>query len=336
MDFHERNSSLILLRMLVYYHGNDSYRIRQAVRESLERLRKNPDAPLQTVTVHAPNEQDREALEHALKYPSFFQEHTAVLVSDALSTAETAEAVNEILTRYAVQDLTDATVFVCQQEPAGRPSAASKNLAAYLARHATSAVEFMSLQGTARVQWIKDFCARRGCELTPRALADVLARSSPDDTWRLATDLANICAFSHETGRIDVHEVHALMRPLANREEWELSDALTRNDKRGVLSALFKRLAEGTSEHLIIGGLAAGLRTILMVKELAQRSLAPAGIAKKIGAHPFVVTKTLQGINSHDPQKLRKSLADLAALDRDIKNGTRDAVDGLYAAILQW
>ena len=46
-------------------------------------------------------------------------------------------------------------------------------------------------------------------------------------------------------------------------------------------------------------------------------------LAKKIGAHPFVVKKTLDSLNNFTKGEIKSVLDDLLGLDRSIKNGTR-------------
>ena len=52
------------------------------------------------------------------------------------------------------------------------------------------------------------------------------------------------------------------------------------------------------------------------------------------GLHPFVVSKTLRGARTADMGRLIRSHTALAVLDRNTKEGTADATDGLFDVIL--
>jgi DNA polymerase III delta subunit len=253
-----------------------------------------------------------------------------------LADAETADAANELLLRYNIASLPDTHVYVCQEEPAGRASAASKKLLAYLKKHSSVSMEFPVLTGTPLAQWIIDACATQGCAIAPAAISGLIQRAG-GDSWRLAQEIAKLCAFTYASGEksITPNAVHQLVPAVYERDEWELSNALAGKDKRGVLSALFRRISEGTPEQLLLGSLAAGIRTLMTVKDLSERHTPPALIAKTAALHPYVVTKTLRGASLYTSAQLRQTLSQLARLDREFKDGRADATDSLFQIVLE-
>ena len=131
-----------------------------------------------------------------------------------------------------------------------------------------------------------------------------------------------------------VRSVRLLVPAPYRYDEWELSNAIAARDKRGAVAALFKRVREGAPEPLMVGSLASAVRTLMMVRDLADRGRPATAIAKATGLHPYVVSKTLRGAAAYEPHALREAHRMLAALDRSSKEGAADAVDGLFATLL--
>lgn len=322
--------------MLLYYHGSDTYRLRNAVADVTVQTQKTSANPVSVHTIDGASPDGRLEFERLLKYPSFFEETKIIVVTGALADAETASELHELLTQYGVAALPDAVICISQLEPAGRPSAASKKLTSYLEKHAKTSQEFKPLTGTALARWVRDVCADQGCTISPDAVAELLRRTG-DDTWMLANEISKLCAFSYtsEGKHITLTAVRETVTAVQERDEWELSNALAGKDKRGVLAALFRRLAEGTPEQLILGSLAAGIRTLMIVKDLSERRMTPALIARTAALHPYVVSKTLRGATLYTAPQLRRTLSELSLLDRAFKDGRADATDSLFRIVLE-
>lgn len=318
--------------MLIFHHGSDTYRMRQAGIALAERMGAGHPGMLRNATVDLREPTGTDELERLLKYPTFFSEPTLITVTSALADARTAERMTDILDRYDPARMTDVTVVVRHEGESDGRSAAAKSLLAYLTKKSSEHTEFEPLKGAALDAWVTDFCVRRGCTIAPAALALVTQRTAGDG-WALAQELEKLCAYA-QNGAIDAHAIHALVAPPPERDEWELSNALAAQDKRGAIGALWRRLSQGTAEQLLLGSLASGIRTLMTVKDLAGRGLSPAAVAKTAGLHPYVVTKTLRGAASYTGEQLAGAHERLAGLDRSAKSGHADMTDGLFAVLL--
>ncbi len=322
--------------MLSYYHGPDTYRLRNTVANIVTQARQSAQNPVSVHTIDGTSADSRQELERLLKYPSFFEETKIIIVSGVLTDSETASEFHGLLTQYDIAKLSDTIVCICQQEPAGRASAASKKLISYLGKNATISAEFPSMTGMLLARWITDECARQECAIAPAAVPELIARVG-NDTWALAQEISKLCAFSYtsEEKTITRDAVSQIVPAVHERDEWELSNALAGKDKRGVLVALFRRLSEGTPEQLLLGSLAAGIRTLITIKDLSERHMTPALIAKTAALHPYVVTKTMRGASAYTATQLRRTLSELSWLDRAFKDGRADATDSLFRIMLE-
>jgi DNA polymerase III delta subunit len=303
--------------MLHFYQGSDAYRLRSAVHAAIERAPRG--TPVTTVDLLQKNQS--EELERLLKYPSFFQEATIIIVRNILANAEVAEEALKVLERYAAQTLPDVTVITVNHSSGGRESAATKKLSAYLTKHAAQMESLEPLAGAQKAEWVRSFCAQRQCTVPPATMT-ALAMRVADDTWALANELEKLCAYTG-SGEIRADTVTTLIPTRVERDEFELTNALYSHNKRAALGTLWQRLTEGTAEQLLLGTLASAFRTMIMVKS-----------GNAVGIHPFVAGKARRGASAYTDQQLTSAHISLATLDRSSKDGRTDLADGLFGVLL--
>lgn len=306
--------------MIIVCHGTDAFRIRTAADAE---ARATGVAP---VRVSLADPAGREELERVLKYPSFLQEHRTVIASDAVADPELPD-------RLAASDaaaLHDTTVIVCVLVPP-KPGPGANDLVAALSRQAVRVHECPQLTGDAGAAWFTEYCAGQGWTVEPAAFRALCARVG-DDAWALAAEAEKLAAYGE--GHISAAAVRVLTPESPEQDQWALSNALAAHDKRRTLAALFERVRAGTPEPLMLGALAGSLRTLLMIRDLADHGRTAAAIAREAGLHPYVVAKSLAGARAYDAGALRRALQRTAELDRAAKAGESDTVDGLYDIVL--
>jgi len=307
--------------MIIFYHGTDIYRLRQAVRAL---------GPA-TSTLQANEPDDIIELERTLKYPSFFSEQKRIILRGILANAEIADTVHDLFAQHDVARLSDIMVIACQEGPSGRESASAKKLTAYLQKNSAQTTEFLPLQGIQLTHWINEFCFQRARTIEPVAASLVSGRAS-HDSWVLANELEKLCAYSD--GIITADMVRLLVPAIREQDEFALSNALIAGNKRDAIAALWTRLRQGAAGQLLLGALAYATRTVLAVGDLAARRTPAGVIAKTLGLAPFVVTKTLTTISGRDLKKVAHTHTALAALDRNTKEGHVDLEDGLFSTLI--
>jgi len=309
--------------MLLCYHGNDSYRIRQAVCDLIDSVRAQGTA-LSITHVDCTDDSAADEIERRLKYPAFFEEKTLIAARNAAGPIFA-----DLLERYPLSSMHDVIIVAIQDT--SQKSADKKTLNA-LVKAADTATQFSPLTGGALSDWVHDYCVKRGSSINPATVAVLTGRLSTD-TGQLALELDKLCAYARGA-EITVDMVRLLTPARVERDEWELSNALASHDKRAAIVALWRRIHEGTPEPLLIGSLASGLRNLLMIQDLTSRKQPSAGIAKLTGLHPFVVSKSLRGAATAHPQRLREAHISLARLERDAKDGFAHMTDGMFSVLL--
>ena len=301
--------------MITFYYGTDAWRLRHASRTFQA-----------TVRIDGTSASASDELEHLLKYPGFFGQKTSVVVSDPLAIV----GLPELLKDTDADSLTDVHLLLVHRN-VPKETDDNKKILARLIRMAGTATEFTPLKGAKLLLWVRDYCSEIGGRIESGAAEELLMRTG-GESWAIANELEKLCAYTG--GDISLGSVRTLVSQPAQEDDWELSNALAARNKRGAISALYRRIAAGAPEQLLIGSLASTLRSLMMVRELTDRGSSSALIAKTTGLHPFVVSKTLRGSRLYEPSALRDAHQNLAQLDRSIKDGLSDGADGLFRILM--
>ncbi|HEY5564938.1 MAG TPA: hypothetical protein VIL33_05060 [Rhodothermia bacterium] len=304
---------------MILLYGTDSYRLRQALTASLDEARSRGPVLVDFIDGSAPDASD--ALATAGSSQGLFGDRRVLVISDVVLAPDLKDVLRQAGTEMDIIGVQDVT----------RLDAAGKRRVNTVTKLATAHTAYDALQPRERLIWIAAFCKERGRHITPTAAAE-LHRRAGADTWALALELEKLCAYAESD--IDDAAVRTLVANPTELDEWELSNALSARDKRGALTALWRRLRSGAPEQALVGLVASATRTLLTVQDGLQRGLSASAIATGAGLHPFVVSKALKGAREADGGALREAHLRIACLDRDSKRGRADLLDGLFGAIL--
>lgn len=101
-----------------------------------------------------------------------------------------------------------------------------------------------------------------------------------------------------------------------------LLDAIVRGDRERAISLLRREEANEDAVFKLLGLFAWQVRQAIMVRDEYERGMvSPDGIAAAIGAKPFSVKKLMPLIPRLSLERLKRSLAYLSDLDREMKTG---------------
>ena len=132
-------------------------------------------------------------------------------------------------------------------------------------------------------------------------------------------------------------DVDLLVPYTEEAERFGMSNAIGRRDARRAYDQLRKELDEGKNPMAILGGIAAQIRALIEVKDMAGRSLRPAEIAQAKGwRSEYAAQMRLKEANNFSMARLEQILEMLLALDLAIKTGRMDsllALDSLIARL---
>jgi DNA polymerase-3 subunit delta len=169
-----------------------------------------------------------------------------------------------------------------------------------------------------------------------------LAALLGDDARAIASEVAKLAAYAGDREVIGAADVDALVTRVASDPFFALGNAVEARDLPGALAVLDRALADGASPHMIVGGLAATVRRLVVELERARAAVGDAPIRTprdwerlvyptipaderldRSGKprHPFGLWKKYEAARRFSRGELLDALVRLAEADLAMKSG---------------
>ena len=180
-------------------------------------------------------------------------------------------------------------------------------------------VQFRSPGEREAPRWLIERARQQGKTLSHRA-AFLLVETSGTDFHTLASELEKICTFVGERDRIEDQDILEAAGSHRTFSAFELLDHIMGGQAEKALVSLRSLLHAGEPPLLILSTLARQIRLIWQVKEGLRHSIPESQLAKRIGAHPFVVKKAAAQAGRFSEAYLHRVLEALGQTDIAIKS----------------
>lgn len=173
-------------------------------------------------------------------------------------------------------------------------------------------------KGAAIESWLKKRAQSIGVTLSPDAAA-LLANLVGNQLRLLANELDKLATYVGDGATITVDDVRKLSAHVQEARIFDLTDALAQRNRTQALNILHDLLADGEPPLKLISTITTQVRSLLLVKELAQKGMHAAQIATTIGVAPFVADKALRQVGKFTPAQLEGAYRQLLATDATLK-----------------
>jgi DNA polymerase III subunit delta len=173
-------------------------------------------------------------------------------------------------------------------------------------------------KGAALESWITKRAQSRGVKITSEA-ASLLANLIGNQLRLLANELEKLATYVGERAVIDVDDVRKLSAQVQEARIFDLTDALAQRNRKQALDLLHDLLADGEPPLKLISTITSQVRSLLLVKELADDGLRVQQIVAATGMAPFVAEKALRQIGKFSAPQLEGAYRQLLATDAALK-----------------
>jgi DNA polymerase III delta subunit len=172
------------------------------------------------------------------------------------------------------------------------------------------------------VPWVAEQFSQLDARAHPdacRLLVELVGESS--DELRLEAEKLAIWA---EGDEITADHVEELVAPRGQVKPWTLTDAWSRHDVQGVLSAAQKLLRHGTSPSGVAWALGDHVALVAACRRLSAEGVSTSDAAKRLKRRSeYPVKKAYAAAEGWGENELEAALVRLAALDVALKGGSR-------------
>jgi DNA polymerase-3 subunit delta len=184
--------------------------------------------------------------------------------------------------------------------------------------------------------WIVKRAKEAGANIEPSAAA-ILGRLVGPRLRIINTELEKLSLYVNNERPISAADVELLVPYTEEAEKFGMSNAIGKRDARRAYDQLHKELDEGRNPMAIMGSIAAQIRALIEVKDMAERGMSPAKIAQTKGWRSDYAAKArLREAANYSMVRLEQILEMLLEFDVAIKTGKIDsmlALDTLIARL---
>jgi len=173
-------------------------------------------------------------------------------------------------------------------------------------------------KGAALESWINKRAKSIGVTITSEAAA-MLANFIGNQLRLLANELDKLATYVGDGGTIGVDDVRKLSAQVQEARVFDLTDALAQRNRKQALDILHDLLADGEPALRLISTITFQVRTLLLVKELAEKGQRAPQIASTAGIAPFAAEKALRQIGKFNWAQLEEAYRQLLATDAALK-----------------
>lgn len=282
--------------MVIFLFGEDTYRLKEKLREIIEEYKKKNISGFNLRFLDA-KETLLDDLKSELLSVSMFKEKKLIVLSNIFSNAKFKE---DFIERG--EALFDSSNILIIYEP-GKISQKEK-LSAFLKKKAKTE-EFKPLRTDQIKKFIKKKLGEK--EISDDALS-LLINFCSNDLWKISKEIEKLINYSKN--KISKEDVELLVCPIYDNNIFETIDAIAKKEKNKAVKLLKRHIEKGDSVPYLLTMIAYQLRNIISVKS-----------SKKVAMNPFVLSKSLSQANNFSMEELKVMYEKVAFLDADIKTG---------------
>jgi DNA polymerase III subunit delta len=173
-------------------------------------------------------------------------------------------------------------------------------------------------KGAALESWIHKRAQALGVKITPEATS-LLANFTGNQLRMLANEIDKLATYVGDRAIIDLEDVRLLSASAQEARIFDLTDALAQRNRKQALDLLHDLLSDGEPPLKLISTITSQVRSLLLVKELANDGLRVQQIVTATGMAPFVAEKALRQVGKFQTAQLEGAYRQLLATDAALK-----------------
>ena len=173
-------------------------------------------------------------------------------------------------------------------------------------------------KGAALEKWITNRAKSIEVKIAPDAVS-ILANFIGNNLRLLANELDKLALYVGKGATIKIEDVRQLSAQVQEARIFDLTDALAQRNRKQALNILHDLLADGEPPLKLISTITSQVRSLLLVKELAQKGMRSPQIASTLGVAPFIADKSLRQVGNFSVPQLESAYRQLLATDAALK-----------------
>lgn len=292
--------------MIIFLYGEDTYRMREKLKEIIERYKKIHKSGLNLKYFD-----DFTNFEEGIRQTSMFKEKKLAVVTNIFANPDFKEKFYQSKKDF----LSSEDIILIYEE---KEFNKNNSLFKFLKKNAKSQ-EFKFLTGQRLKTWIKKEFDRYETKIDPGVL-EKLIEYIGNDLWQMSNEIRKLASFRNNK-IVKAEDIELLVRSRIETDIFKTIDAIADKNKKQALNLLHKHLEKGDSPLYLLSMINYQFRNLLIVKDLIEKHKPYNIILKRSGLHPFVVKKSYYQSQKFTFQELKKIFQKIFETDLNIKTG---------------
>jgi DNA polymerase-3 subunit delta len=317
--------------MIIFLYGEDTYRMKEKLGEIVQEYNKTNKSSFNLRALDFSVSENFAKFKEEIFQPSMFKEKKIYILDGCFGNERTEENFLELV--KGILSFPDI-VIVREQDKVKKTSKLFKFL-----EQKAKCQEFEELTGSKLKTWANKEAKENNAIFEPRAL-DVLLERVGGDSWRLAGEIKKMASFSfskkNDVAKITQETVEVFVKPKIEADIFRTIDAIAQKDRKTALKMTREHLNKGDAPLYLMSMINYQFRNILAVKDMIEKGTPYPVMVKELGAHPFVLKKSVAQAQRFSLIELKRIYRKLLQLDVEIKTGRVEpemAIETLIAEI---
>lgn len=309
--------------MILFLYGSDTFRLRQKLRDIIERYRKIHKSGLNLKILDL-REKNFEDFKNEFQSVSMFGEKKLIILKNTRSN----QSFKELFLKKIKDFISSKEIIIfCEDEEIPKDKFFDE------LKRESKFQEFKPLEGFRLKSWIKEEFKKYGVEIEERAI-EKLVEFIGKDLWQLKNEIEKLISYKKK-GEIKVNDVEGLVSQNVETHIFQTIDAIASKNKSKSLKMIKKHLEKGEKIPLLFSLIKLQFRNLLLIKDLLDKNITYFHLKKLANLHPFVIEKCFALSKKFQLKELKEIYQRIFELDLAIKNGKIEPETALILFISQ-
>jgi DNA polymerase III subunit delta len=313
--------------MIIFFFGEDSFRIKQKLNDVRQHFIKNIDPGSFSLEEINGEKTSIAEISEKINTGSLFTKKRMIIIKHIFKNSD-YNLFKSILALIKAKkdDKSNALVFIDENIINTKLKENAKKLFLALKKEPYSQ-EFKLLNHKQVYDLAKNLLLKNNQPINPSALS-LLIEKTNNDLWQLNNEINKLSALAKDR-QIEVEDINLMVKGEYEEKIFILIDSFFEKRKSVAYKTLHEQLSAGLSPEYILTMIIRQIKILLEIKS-AQKTTSSHNLAQVLNLHPYVVKKSLTQINNFNLNNLKKIFNYLIDLEYKNKTGQINLKNELF------
>ncbi len=339
--------------MIIFLYGEDDFRAKQKIKEMKNKFVREVDPSGSALSVLDGKDVTLKEINDKIGAASLLAKKRMLVLEDIFSSRK-KDVLEEALDYFKEKEKKgNEDIIVIYQgniknkkkgnkietlkmDPSGREKpllVKEKKLFDFLSQQ-KFAQEFKRLNTGDTASWIKNRFKEKGGDISLKA-AQELSSLVGSELWQAENEIDKLINYKkgslpqltddQEKVNIEIEEVQLLVKGSFDENIFALTDAISARNRSLALKLLEEQYEAGLTDSYLISMVIRQTGILLSIRQALDSGMSSRQIISELKLHPFVIQKGIGQVRNFSLETLKRMLAKLVEIDKDMKTGKGDA-----------